>query len=156
MFSFVAHERMKEYMMNNLQSFDLSPFARSVIGLDKIERLFTSAMEGVGNDGYPPFNITREGDMVYRIELAVAGFTDQDLSVTVKENTLTVKGAKRDPQDERVYLHRGIANRSFERSFTLADHVVVEDAALKNGMLEIHLRREVPEEKKAREIAINV
>ncbi len=113
-------------------------------------------MEGVGNDGYPPFNITREGDMVYRIELAVAGFTDQDLSVTVKENTLTVKGAKRDPQDERVYLHRGIANRSFERSFTLADHVVVEDAALKNGMLEIHLRREVPEEKKAREIAINV
>jgi Molecular chaperone (small heat shock protein) len=142
--------------MNSLQTFDLSPFARSVIGIDKIERMFNSALEGVGNDGYPPFNITQEGEMSYRIELAVAGFTDADLSVTVKDNTLTIKGARKEEAAERTYLHRGIANRAFERSFTLADHVFVEKAGLKNGMLEINLRREVPEEKKPREIIIEI
>jgi len=76
--------------------------------------------------------------------------------VSVKDNTLTIKGSKRESAEERTYLHRGIANRSFERSFTLADHVIVENAALKNGMLEINLRREVPEDKKAREISIDV
>jgi molecular chaperone IbpA len=135
--------------------FDFSPLFRSTIGFDRMARLLESALdvEDVGT-GYPPYNIEKSGDDAYRITLAVAGFTADEIDVQVKENALTVSGRKADTQSERQYLHRGIAARDFRRVFQLTDYVKVVGASLDNGLLHVDLAREVPEEMKPRKVEI--
>jgi molecular chaperone IbpA len=135
--------------------FDFSPLFRSTIGFDRMAQLLESALdvEDVGT-GYPPYNIEKSGDDKYRITLAVAGFTADEIDVQVKENALTVSGRKADAQSDRQYLHRGIAARDFRRVFQLTDYVKVVGANLDNGLLHIDLVREVPEEMKPRKIEI--
>jgi molecular chaperone IbpA len=129
---------------------------RSTIGFDRIDRLFQDAMRQ--NDSavsYPPYNIEKLGENDYRITMAVAGFGEADLDVTVKENSLTIKGKKAEGESDKVkYLYRGIATRSFERRFELADHIKVTGARLDNGVLSLELVREVPEAMKPRTIKI--
>jgi len=135
--------------------FDLTPLYRSSVGFDRFVNLMDSLtnLEGESN-GYPPYNIERVADDEYRISMAVAGFGEADISIEVKENTLTINGARPEDKDEAQYLHRGLANRSFDRRFQLADHVQVKGADLKDGMLSVDLVREVPEAMKPRTIAI--
>ena len=139
-----------------MRHVDFSPLYRSTVGFD---RLFTM-LDSLGqpeNSGqsYPPYNIERTGDDSYRISMAVAGFSDEDISIEAHRNVLTVKGEKVEEQaEDKQFLHRGIAARAFERRFQLADHVEVEGAALKNGLLHIDLKRNIPEEMKPRRIAI--
>jgi molecular chaperone IbpA len=139
-------------------NYDLSPFYRSTVGFD---RLFSMLDKAVGADqstpAYPPYNIERTGENAYRITLAVAGFSDKELSVETREGTLTVRGSKETGanDEKRDVLYRGIAARAFERRFQLADHVVVTGAASENGLLHIDLVREVPEAQKPRTVAIN-
>jgi len=135
--------------------FDFSPLFRSTIGFDRMAHLLESALdvEDVAT-GYPPYNIEKSGDDKYRITLAVAGFTADEIDVQVKENALTVSGRKADSQNERQYLHRGIAAREFRRVFQLTDYVKVVGANLDNGLLHVDLAREVPEEMKPRKIEI--
>ena len=136
-------------------NYDLSPFYRSTVGFD---RLFAMLDKAVGADqnapSYPPYNIERTGENTYRITLAVAGFSDKELSVETRENTLTIRGAKETSHEKRDVLHQGIAARAFERRFQLADHVVVTGATSENGLLHIDLVREVPEAQKPRMIPI--
>lgn len=140
-----------------MRSFDLSPLYRSTVGFDRMFNLLDS-LGGVDNSGqtYPPYNIERVNENDYRVTMAVAGFGEDDLSVEVKENTLTVKGEKKSEADksEEQFLYRGIAARAFERRFQLADHVEVKGATLENGLLHIDLVREIPETAKPRTIAI--
>lgn len=138
-----------------MRTFDLSPLLRNTVGFDRFDRLFDSLgrLEEAA-PSYPPYNIVKEGDDAYRISMAVAGFGEGDIDVTVTENTLVVKGAQKDAGDESTYLHRGIAGRAFERRFTLADTIKVTGAGLENGLLHIDLVREVPEHKKPRKIEI--
>jgi len=135
-----------------MRTFDLAPLYRSTVGFD---RLF-SMLDGFESaPGYPPYNIERTGENDYRITVAVAGFAQDDLSIEVKENTLTIKGAKQAKEEQRgQVLHQGIAARAFERVFQLADHVVVKSAQLENGLLHVDLVREIPEAKKPRQIPI--
>lgn len=135
-----------------MRTFDLAPLYRSTVGFD---RLF-SMLDGFESaPGYPPYNIERTGENDYRITVAVAGFGQDDLSIEVKENTLTIKGAKQAKEEQRgQVLHQGIAARAFERVFQLADHVVVKSAQLENGLLHVDLVREIPEAKKPRQIPI--
>ncbi len=138
-----------------MRAFDLSPLHRSTVGFD---RLFSLLDQNAGFEttAYPPYNIERTDENAYRISLAVAGFTDADLAIEVKENALTVRGEKAAAADKApVFLHQGIAARAFERRFHIADHVVVTGAKLENGLLHIDLVREVPEEKKPRQIPIS-
>ncbi|MCX5580045.1 Hsp20 family protein [Kaistia terrae] len=139
-----------------MRSFDLSPLYRSTVGFDRLFSLLDQA-SGVeaGVPGYPPYNIERTGENDYRITMAVAGFSDSELSIESRENTLTVKGEKKteEGRDAEV-LYRGIAARSFERRFQLADHVEVKGASLENGLLHVDLVREIPEAMKPRTIAI--
>src|SRR5919205_1202195 len=136
-----------------MRTFDLAPLYRSTVGFD---RLF-SMLDGFdAAPGYPPYNIERTGDNAYRISVAVAGFGENDLSLEVKENTLTIKGEKQE-KDEKTgaeMLYQGIAGRSFERVFQLADYVQVKGARLENGLLHVELVREIPEAKRPRQIAI--
>jgi len=122
-----------------------NPFANHpfLLGFEEIERLVERAAKSA-SDGYPPYNIEQHGDGTYRITLAVAGFTDSDLSVTLEEGQLIIRGRKPDDSD-RAYLHRGIAARQFQRSFVLADGVEVAGAALENGLLNVDLRRVEPQ-----------
>ena len=138
-----------------MRQFDLTPLYRSTVGFDRLASMFDS-LSGRGRDGsgYPPYNIERLDENSYRISMAVAGFGQDDLSVEVKENELTVGGKKPVEAEESSYLHRGIAARSFERRFQLADHVEVTNADLRDGMLHIDLKRELPEAMKARTIKI--
>lgn len=140
-----------------MRSFDLSPLYRSTVGFDRMFNLLDT-LGGVDNTGqtYPPYNIERTGENDYRVTMAVAGFGEDDINVEVKEDTLTVKGEKKSEseQKEEQYLYRGIAARSFERRFQLADHVEVKGAILENGLLHVDLVREVPEAAKPRTIAI--
>jgi molecular chaperone IbpA len=140
-----------------MRSFDLSPLYRSTVGFDRMFNLLDT-LGGVDNSGqtYPPYNIERTGENDYRVTMAVAGFSEDDLNVEVKEGTLTVKGDKKSEaeQKEEQYLYRGIAARAFERRFQLADHVEVKGATLENGLLHIDLVREIPETAKPRAIAI--
>ncbi len=137
-----------------MTNFDTSPLYRTLVGFDRIASLMDQAVRNDGI-GYPPFNIEQTGELAYKVEIAVAGFSEADLVIETRDNTLLVSG-KRQPQDEgRKFLHRGIAERSFERRFQLADHVVVSGARLENGLLTIDLVREVPEALKPRRIAIN-
>jgi molecular chaperone IbpA len=135
-------------------SFDFSPLFRSTVGFDRVMNLLDQAM-ATGEGGYPPYNIEKTGEDSYRIVVAVAGFGEDELNVEQKQTTLLITGRK-GPREEGVnYLHRGLAGRSFERRFELADHVKVTGARLANGLLEIDLVREVPEALKPRRIAIN-
>ncbi|ATP89052.1 Hsp20 family protein [Aeromonas caviae] len=136
-----------------MRSIDFSPLYRSAIGFDRLATLIESAASN-GNAGYPPYNIEQLGDSDYRISMAVAGFTQEELELSFQENLLTVKGSKQ-ADTERNYLYQGIAERGFERRFQLADYVRVKGADLKNGLLHIDLVREVPEAMKPRKIEIN-
>lgn len=136
-----------------MRSIDFSPLYRSAIGFDRLATLIESAASN-GNAGYPPYNIEQLGDSDYRISMAVAGFTQEELELSFQENLLTVKGNKQ-ADTERHYLYQGIAERGFERRFQLADYVRVKGADLKNGLLHIDLAREVPEAMKPRKIEIN-
>ncbi|MFM5510903.1 Hsp20 family protein [Aeromonas rivipollensis] len=136
-----------------MRSIDFSPLYRSAIGFDRLANLIESAASN-GNAGYPPYNIEQLGDNDYRISMAVAGFTQEELELSFQENLLTVKGNKQADSD-RHYLYQGIAERGFERRFQLADYVRVKGADLKNGLLHIDLAREVPEAMKPRKIEIN-
>jgi molecular chaperone IbpA len=131
---------------------DYSPFFRSTVGFDRLIGLLESASE----QGYPPYNIERSDENNYRVTLAVAGFAEKDLSVDVRDRVLTVTG-KRDEAEKTStsLLHQGIAGRSFERGFQLAEHVEVKAARLENGLLHVDLERLVPEEKRPRRITIN-
>jgi molecular chaperone IbpA len=134
-------------------NFDFAPFYRSSIGFDRIFDLLESANRGQAADNWPPYDIAKTGDDAYRISMAVAGFSQDELSISTQPNMLVVTGEKTaEPSGE--YLHRGIANRAFARRFELADHVKVTAANLVNGLLTIDLQREIPEEMKPRRIEI--
>jgi molecular chaperone IbpA len=138
-----------------MRTFDLAPLYRSTVGFD---RLF-SLLDRPGNfeaPTYPPYNIERTGENTYRVSVAVAGFTEADLSIEVKENALTIRGEKQASKQESQgeVLHQGIASRAFERRFQLADHVEVRGATLENGLLHVDLTRQIPEAMKPRQIPI--
>jgi molecular chaperone IbpA len=133
---------------------DLSPLYRTLVGFDRISNLIDQAMRLDAAPGYPPFNIEQTDDNAFRIELAVAGFAEEDLNIEYKQNTLIVSGKRPQTDEGRRFLHRGIAERSFERRFGLADHVRVKEAKLENGLLSIDLERELPEALKPRKIEI--
>ncbi len=139
-----------------MRTFDLAPLYRATVGFDQLADLMDRAMsdQGVAQNTYPPYNIEKTADDAWRISIAVAGFTDDDLNVEVRENALIVTARKAEDEGERTYLHRGIATRAFERRFTLAEHVRVTGASHVNGMLNIDLAREVPEALKPRTIEI--
>jgi molecular chaperone IbpA len=136
-----------------MRTIDFSPLYRSVVGFDRLAALLDAA-GAESATGYPPYNIERTDENAYRIELAVAGFKPEELTVEVKENLLTVQGRKAANDEPRRYLHRGLAERNFDRRFQLADYVVVTDAQLTDGLLAISLKREVPEQLKPRRIEI--
>jgi molecular chaperone IbpA len=134
--------------------FDLSPLYRSTVGFDRLAHLLDD-VASFEAPTYPPYNIERIGEDEYRVTMAVAGFSTDDVNIEVKQNVLTVTGKKSDKQETRgEFLHQGIAQRAFERRFQLADYVQVEGAELNNGLLHIALRREVPEAMKPRTIAV--
>lgn len=139
-----------------MRGFDLTPYRRSTVGFDRLFDLIENSRAAQG-DNYPPFNIERISDDRYRVTLAVAGFRDDELEITAQQNLLQVSGRKEEPAsaDRAKFLHVGIANRSFERRFELADFVRVETAGLADGLLVIELVREVPEAMKPKKIAIN-
>ncbi len=139
-----------------MRSYDLSPLFRATVGFDRWNDLFDSAFRmDESAVSYPPYNIERVGDDAYRITMAVAGFTEKDLTVTVQEGQLVISGKREEPRDENTtYLYRGIATRAFERKFSLADHVKVVGASLANGVLQVDLVRELPEAMKPRQIEI--
>lgn len=138
-----------------MNAIDLTPLYRNSVGFDRLAQLLDSAWRADSSaSNYPPYNIEALGENRYAIALAVAGFTEQELDIKVERGTLTVRGKKTEEQ-EHTFLYQGIANRSFERSFSLADHVEVVDAKLINGLLTIALVKELPEAMKPRTIAIN-
>jgi len=138
-----------------MRAFDISPLLRSSIGFENLNRLveFASRVEGA-DGGYPPYNIEKLGDDAYRIAMAVAGFAQNELDITVQENTLIVTGQAEAATEERTFLHRGIAKRAFERRFQLADTIKVTGASYEHGLLNIELMREIPEQKKPRKVEI--
>ena len=138
-----------------MRTYDFSPLFRYSVGFDRVQQLLDAALERAESaPGYPPYNIESVGENAYRITMAVAGFGEDDLDVTVKENSLVVSGRNDRNGEDVTYLHRGIATRAFERRFELADHVKVTGANLANGMLTVALAREIPEEHKPRKIEI--
>lgn len=138
-----------------MRTIDLSPLYRSLVGFDRLADQLDAAARTEAASGYPPYNIERTGENDYRIEIAVAGFKPDELTVEVKENLLTVTGRKAaNDGDAKQYLHRGLAERNFERKFQLTDYLVVVDADLSNGLLSIALKRELPEALKPRTVAI--
>lgn len=137
-----------------MNAVDFSPLFRSAIGFDRLARLMESARAAADGPAYPPYNIERTAEDEYTLTMAVAGFGPENIEITTIENTLTVAGRAKEPEADRRYLHRGIAGRAFERRFVLADHIQVTGATLENGLLQISLKREVPEAKKPRRIAV--
>jgi molecular chaperone IbpA len=140
-----------------MRTVDFSPLYRSTVGFDRLFSLLdTMGAPDANVQSYPPYNIERTGETTYRISMAVAGFEDSELTIEAKRNHLTVTGKKAETEgeDDNAYLYRGIASRGFERRFHTADHVEVTGATLKNGLLHIDLKREIPEELKPRRIAI--
>ncbi|MEL7128215.1 MAG: Hsp20 family protein [Pseudomonadota bacterium] len=135
---------------------DLTPLYRTMVGFDRLANMIDTASRLDGTQGYPPYNIERLAEDAFSIELAVAGFSEDDLDIETKDGLLTVTGRHDKPEqaEDRDFLHRGIAERGFIRRFQLADHVIVTGASLKNGLLRIELQRELPEAKKPRKIAI--
>lgn len=141
-----------------MRRFDLTPLYKSTVGFDHMASILEQLASAETDNGYPPYNIERVDENHYRITMAVAGFSDGDLDIEVREGTLRIAGNKApDAQQENtdtVYLHRGIASRNFERRFRLAEHVEVNSAKLENGLLHIDLRRELPDAMKPRKIEI--
>lgn len=139
-----------------MRSFDFSPLFRTTVGFDRMARALDTLADDPTNS-FPPYNIESTGEDAYRITMAVAGFGENDIDITAQDATLVVSGRidRSGEAEERKFLHRGIAERAFERRFNLAEHVVVTNAALENGLLHIDLVREVPEEKKPKKIAIS-
>src|SRR5260370_26783987 len=138
-----------------MDRFDFSPLFRSTIGLDRLTRLVDAATR-VDSAGlaYPQYNNEKTGEDAYRLTMAVAGFSQDELDITAQQNTLLVTGKAKKDEDENRYLHRGIARRAFERRFSLADHIKVVGASLVNGMLHVDLVHEVPEAAKPRKVQI--
>ncbi|MBT5798389.1 Hsp20 family protein [Alphaproteobacteria bacterium] len=138
---------------------DLTPFYRSAIGFDRMANLVDNLFQTseTGNTNWPPYNIEKIGETDYRITMAVAGFFEEDLDVTIHEGTLIVTGqnSQETIDEEKTYLYRGIAGRQFERRFQLADFIEIKSASLQNGLLHINLKREVPEQMKPRKISIS-
>jgi len=138
-----------------MRNYDFSPLFRSTIGFDRIQQLLDSVPSfDETAASYPPYNIEATGENAYRISMAVAGFGEDDLDIIAKENTLTITGKAQNQDKDTVYLHRGIAGRSFERRFQLADHIKVKGANLANGLLHVDLEREIPEALKPKTIKI--
>jgi molecular chaperone IbpA len=137
-------------------AFDFAPFRRSTVGFDRLFDLLENSAAGQAQENYPPFDLIRTGDNDYRIQLAVAGFKPEEIDITAQQNVLVVTGQKGDEKDEggTDFIYRGIAARSFERRFGLADHIQVKGADLKDGLLLIDLVREIPEAMKPRKIGI--
>lgn len=140
-----------------MRSIDFAPLYRSTIGFDRLFSMLDNMSPAEGAQSYPPYNIERTGENAYRISMAVAGFGEDDLTIEAKEHTLTVKGERGESKtgEENEVLFQGIASRSFERRFQLAEHVEVKSANLENGLLHIDLVREIPEAMKPRRIAIS-
>ena len=138
-----------------MRTIDFSPLYRSAVGFDRLAALLDAAASTDSASGYPPYNIETTGDNAYRIEIAVAGFRPEDLAIEVKENVLTVQGRKAANDETRRFLHRGLAERNFERRFQLGEYVAVTDAKLADGLLQISLKRELPEALKPRRIEIS-
>jgi molecular chaperone IbpA len=136
-----------------MRSFDFSPLYRSTVGFDQLQSLLDSVTREAGSPTYPPYNIERLGESEYRISMAVAGFAESDLALEIKQNELTISGKRSEPENVN-YLYQGIAGRSFERRFQLADHVEVKGATLENGLLHVDLVRQIPEQLKPRRITI--
>ena len=137
-----------------MRTMNLDPFWRTSIGFDRLFDLMDESLRFEPEDHYPPCNIVRTGENTYRISLAVAGFKRDQVNVTVNQNQLIVSATADDKQDKGEYLYRGIAGRSFERRFNLADYVAVKSASLDEGLLQIELERELPEAMKPRRVAI--
>ena len=140
-----------------MRNFDLAPLYRATVGYDQIADLLDRVMANdVSQSSYPPYNIEKTADDAYRISIAVAGFSANDLNVEVKDGALVISARKSDEEESgRSYLHRGIATRAFERRFQLAEHVRVTGASHADGMLHVDLEREIPEALKPRQIAIS-
>lgn len=140
-----------------MRHVDFSPLYRSTVGFDRLFTMLDSLGQPEGGQSYPPYNIERTGEDAYRISMAVAGFSENDISIEAHRNVLTVKGERKEENtgEGSELLYRGIASRAFERRFQLADHVDVTGAALKNGLLHIDLKRNIPEELKPRKIEIS-
>ena len=137
-----------------MTTLDFSPLFRTAIGFDRMARLASTAQDAASAQTYPPYNIERTGDDSYRLTMAVAGFSEDELELVVRENTLVITGRVKAEEGKAELLYRGIAGRAFERRFVLADHIVVDNADLKNGLLHVGLKRVVPEALKPRRIAI--
>ena len=138
-----------------MTSFDFTPLYRTSVGFDRLASLMSSANRQDQGNSYPPYNIRTMGENHYQITMAIAGFAEDDLDITTEHNHLVITGKRAEETEEKgEYLHRGIATRSFERRFNLADHVKVVAASLENGLLHIELEREIPEAMKPRKIAI--
>src|SRR5690625_576227 len=138
-----------------MRNFDLSPLLRATVGFERMMDMLDNSARFDEAPTYPPYNIEKNGDDEYRITMAVAGFSEDELSVTLKDNTLTIEARKEKENGRgKTYLHRGIAERAFQRTFRLADHIKVTGARLENGLLHVELVREIPEEMKPRTIAI--
>ena len=138
-----------------MTTFDFSPLYRTSIGFDRLASLLASAKRVEQGNSYPPYNILTTGENLYRITMAVAGFSESEIKITSEQNTLTITGSRSgENEEERDFLYQGIANRSFERRFNLADHVKVSGAALENGLLHISLEREIPEAMRPKTIEI--
>ena len=135
-------------------TYDFAPLFRSAIGFDRLARLADAAVETASTTAYPPYNIVKSGEDRYRLTIAVAGFGPDEIELLVRDNTLTVTGKPTEPRDSGEVIYRGIAGRGFERRFVLADHIVVDGADLRNGLLSVELARVVPEALKPRRIAI--
>ena len=139
-----------------MTTFDFSPLYRTSVGFDRLASLMSSATRQDQGNSYPPYNIRTTGDDHYQITMAIAGFSEDDIDITTEHNRLLVTGNRADEsEDQGEYLYRGIATRSFERRFNLADHVKVIGASLENGLLHIDLEREIPEAMKPRSIKIS-
>ena len=137
-------------------AFDFAPYRRSTVGFDRLFDMLENSSVGGTGENYPPFDLIKLGDNEYRIELAVAGFKPGEIDITAQQNVLVVSGRKNDDAEQKGtdFIYRGIANRSFERRFALADHIQVKGADLKDGLLAIELVREIPEAMKPRKISI--
>jgi len=139
-----------------MRTYDFSPLFRHTVGFDRMAQLLDTAQQAqdLSSDSYPPYNIEQHNENQYRITMAVAGFGESDIEITQKENTLFVSGKRAESDDTVTFLHRGIAGRGFERRFQLADHIKVDGATLVNGLLQVDLLREIPEEKQPRKIEV--
>src|SRR5437868_4790668 len=146
--------QMEDMIMRS--AFDFAPFRRSTVGFDRLFDMMENSSLGQAQENYPPFDLIKLGDNDYRIELAVAGFKPDEIDITAQQNVLLVTGRKKDESEEKGsnYVYRGIATRSFERRFALADHIQVRGADMKDGLLSIELKREIPEAMKPKKINI--